>query len=285
MLADEFFRSVDPTRRRGQYRLGREVPIDVGGEAVGCLVPPGAVLLQGLHHDPVEITRQCSLQLRRIDAATGRDAGQPFRRAHLRARTGRIDFPHHAQHLEQRTALELRCIQRRRTGEQLVEDHAQRIDVGPCVDVHRRWVRLLGRHIGRRADDRSGIAQTLVGQVELRGLGHAEIDDLGRGTAVDLGDHHVRRLEVAVDDSFLMGMLHRLANGHEQLQPSPNRQPFAVAVIRDRQAVHQFHHKERLAGVGGASVVNAGDVRVIHQGQRLAFGVEPGQNRASPCQA
>ncbi len=31
---------------------------------------------------------------------------------------------------------------------------------------------------------------------------------------------------------------------------------------------------------GGAAVVDAGDVRVVHQGQRLALGVEPGQHRA-----
>ena len=65
-----------------------------------------------------------------------------------------------------------------------------------------------------------------------------------------IGDHHVGRLEVAVDDPLLMGML-SLANHHEQPQPiSPGAG--AVAVIREGQAVDQFHHKERLAGLGGA---------------------------------
>ena len=35
---------------------------------------------------------------------------------------------------------------------------------------------------------------------------------LGVGPAVDLGDHHVGRLEVAVDDPLLVGVLHRLAD-------------------------------------------------------------------------
>ena len=41
----------------------------------------------------------------------------------------------------------------------------------------------------------------------------------------------------------------------------------------------QLHHEERLAGLGGAAIVDAGDVGVVHQGQRLPLGVEPGQHR------
>ena len=65
-----------------------------------------------------------------------------------------------------RIAPRLNCvrIERRRAGQQLVEDHAQGVDVGPGVDVHRRRVGLLGRHVRRRADDRAGVAQALVGQ-------------------------------------------------------------------------------------------------------------------------
>ena len=82
-----------------------------------------------------------------------------------------------------------------------------------------RGVGLLGRHVRRRADDGAGVAQGLVGQAELGRLGHAEVDDLGRRSAVDLGDHDVGGLEVAVDDPLLVGVLHRLADGDEQLEP------------------------------------------------------------------
>ena len=41
----------------------------------------------------------------------------------------------------------------------------------------------------------------------------------GVGAAVDLGDQHVPRLQVAVDDPLLVGVLHRLADRDEQLQP------------------------------------------------------------------
>ena len=77
-----------------------------------------------------------------------------------------------------------------------------------------------------------------------------------------------------------MGVLHGLADGDEQFEPGPDRQPVAVAVVGDRLAFDQLHHEERLAGLGGAAVVNAGDVGVVHQGQCLPLGVEPGQDHA-----
>jgi hypothetical protein len=43
-------------------------------------------------------------------------------------------------------------------------------------------------------------------------LGDAEVDDLGHRLAVLLGDEDVGRLEVAVDDALLVGVLHRLAD-------------------------------------------------------------------------
>ena len=42
---------------------------------------------------------------------------------------------------------------------------------------------------------------------------------LGTGLLVVLGDEDVRRLDVAVDDPLLVGVLDRLADRHEQLQP------------------------------------------------------------------
>ena len=61
--------------------------------------------------------------------------------------------------------------------------------------------------------------QRLLGQLLAGRLGHAEVDHLGDRLAVVQRDQHVRRLEVAVDDPLLMGVLHRLADRDEQLQP------------------------------------------------------------------
>jgi hypothetical protein len=52
------------------------------------------------------------------------------------------------------------------------------------------------------------------------------------------GDHDVQRLEVAMDHSFLVGMLHGLANMDEQFQPSADVQTVLVAEVRDRCATN-----------------------------------------------
>ena len=55
-------------------------------------------------------------------------------------------------------------------------------------------------------------------------LGHAEVDHLGHRLAVVQRDQDVGRLDVAMDDAFLMGVLHGLADRNEQFQAFARRQ-------------------------------------------------------------
>ena len=66
--------------------------------------------------------------------------------------------------------------------------------------------------------------QRLVGQLLAGRLGDAEVDDLRHRRAVVQRHQDVRRLEVAVDDALLVGVLHGLADLDEQLQPLAERQ-------------------------------------------------------------
>ena len=61
--------------------------------------------------------------------------------------------------------------------------------------------------------------QRPLGQPLVDRLGDAEVDDLGHRLAVVERDQDVRRLDVAVDDPLLVGVLDRLADRDEQLQP------------------------------------------------------------------
>ena len=65
--------------------------------------------------------------------------------------------------------------------EQLVEQHAERVDVRAGVDVEVRHLRLLGAHVLRRADELPELGEERVLGEPLRGgLGDAEVDDLRR---------------------------------------------------------------------------------------------------------
>ena len=81
-----------------------------------------------------------------------------------------------------------------------------------------------------------------------------------------------------MDDPLLMGMLDRLANGDEQLQPLPRREVVLVAVLGDRHASDQVHDEVRPAGRWSSGVQHVGDVGVVHQRQGLPLGLEAGDD-------
>ena len=90
-----------------------------------------------------------------------------------------------------------------------------------------------------------------------------------------------------MDDPLLVGMLHRLADRDEQLQTLPRRQVALVAIVGDRDALDQLHHEVRSSGAdatglagSSAAIEDVGDVRVVHQRQRLTLGLEPGHHLA-----
>ena len=88
-------------------------------------------------------------------------------------------------------------------------------------------------------------------------------------------DQDVRRLDVAMNDPLLMRVLDGLADRHEQFEPLARSGDCSVAVFGDRDAVDQFHHEVRPPAVGRSRVEHLGDVRVIHERQRLTLGFEP----------
>jgi hypothetical protein len=75
-------------------------------------------------------------------------------------------------------------------------------------------------------------------------------------------------------------VLHGRADLAEQGEPGGQVEAVAVAILGDRDPFHQLHHEEGAAVGGGPGVEDTGDVWVFHQGQRLALGIEPGQDVA-----
>ena len=123
-----------------------------------------------------------------------------------------------------------------------------------------------------------GGEEGLIGQFAVRRLGDAKINHLGHGHAVVHRDQDVRGLDVPVNDAFLVRVLDGPANLNEQIQPLPGGKIVLVAVIGDLDAAHQFHDEIRPAGFRGAGVQHLGDVRMVHQCQRLPLGFKTGDD-------
>jgi len=56
------------------------------------------------------------------------------------------------------------------------------------------------------------------------------------------------------------------------------RQIILIAVVRDGNTAHQFHHKIRPPRVGCPRVEHLGDVGMIHHRQRLPLGLKAGHD-------
>ena len=93
-----------------------------------------------------------------------------------------------------------RRVERMRAARVLVHQHAERKDVGPGIDL--LAVQLLGRHVRRRADDRTRLRHAGERGLALRlDAGEAEVEHLEPTIGAA---HDVLRLEVAMGDAGRM---------------------------------------------------------------------------------
>ena len=103
--------------------------------------------------------------------------------------------------------------------QQFVQQHAQRVDIAACVDVQPAHLGLFGAHVQRSADHlgKAGKHRPL-GELLTGRLGHSEVDDLWHRSAIVQGDQHVGWFQIAVNNSFGVCMLDRLADEDKQFQ-------------------------------------------------------------------
>ena len=81
-----------------------------------------------------------------------------------------------------------------------------------------------------------------------------------------------------MNDSFLVRMLNGMADLYKKFQPLMWGQLVLVTKLSNLHPLHQFHHKVRPAGARRARIQHLGDVRMIHERECLALGVEPGNH-------
>ncbi len=106
-------------------------------------------------------------------------------------------------------------------------------------------------------------------------LRHAKVNHLGDDLLVVFGHQDVRRLDVAVNDPFLVSMLNCLAYRNQQLQSLSWRELVFVTILRNGLTLDQFHDEIRMPGIGCPGIKRFGNVRVIHERQGLTLRLKP----------
>ena len=216
----------------------------------------------------------------RLDRAQGSGrSGKLLIRGDARARQWRIMFAKLAQHFIERLLAPVFACEWKRSGKHLVEHHAERVDVGTRINVAAR--RLLGADVAGRAGNAPDAGE---GRLASNGgwrnrPGQAKIDETRRRFSIHLHNQDVGRLEIAVDRRFLVGVLHSLTDLDENFEAFQDGELLAIAVGGNRFARHELHHKVRLAIGCCACVEDFRDCRMIHQRERLAFGLKAPQQR------
>ena len=146
--------------------------------------------------------------------------------------------------------------ERRDAGHHLVEQRAEREQIGPVIDG--QAARLLGRHRMAGAEHRARAGQVLLATAAIR-LGQAEVEDLG---STGGSDHHVRRLQVAVHDVVGVRLGQAIGDLARELDGAQRgRQAVAQHAI-EGLALDQLHH-DPVAVVGLDDVVDVDDRRVV----------------------
>jgi len=277
IAGDELADAVRLARRSRQHRLAGEEAADVGRELRHRGVAAVALALQRAQRDPVHLATQPA----RVRDRVGRHRALPLGATvathgrHAPARRRDLGLAQDARQFELGGARQHLAGNRLLAGDEPVQHHAQRIDVGAGVDRLRVAHRLFRTHVGRGADRHAGHRRAGLGApARIEALGDAEVDHLDQHLALVVGDQQVARLEVAVDDPFLVRVLDALADLQEQFEPVCEVHAAAVAELDQGQARHVLHREEQPALLGGADVQNLRDVRMLHAREQGAFAAE-----------
>ena len=240
-----------------QHRLAGQPAFDVGGQRLRGCIASRRVLVHGAGDHLFEVGTD--LHRARLFAAARQHRADRRRRAVANGafRLGRAQPIEHVRTL---------------AGQQLVQQHAQRIHVGS--GGQRLPAHVLGAGVGRRHRGEFGRLWRRVGV--LQGACDAEVEQLGFAVA---GDQDVVRLQVAMHDQVPVRLLHAGADLQEQSQARAQVEPVAFAVVDQRAAVDELHRQPRDAGLGAAAVEDAGDVGMLQARQQDPFLVEAGQHQ------
>jgi hypothetical protein len=158
-------------------------------------------------------------------------------------------------------------VEERPAGDEVVEDGAERVDVGAAVD--RAAVELLRRHVGERAD-----------AVDLRHV-RAEVEDAAEVADLDVGDRPVGQhreqvggLDVAVDQPLAVDVAERHRALEADLDDQLERKQLVGAAVRAQRAAGDVLHDQVRRHRVGDGVEDLDDVRVLQPADERRLGGE-----------
>ncbi len=198
-----------------------------------------------------------------------------------------IGGQHRGLHGRRRTAGE-----RPRPRQHLVEDGAQREQIGPDVDG--AACGLLRRHVGGSPQDSPRSGEERRGELRRGGGRPARLAQLGESEVEDLrpavgGDHDVGGLEIAMDHAAVVRRRDAFHQPAGQLVELRQLQPRLRDRLVEPPALHQLHGQEvdRGGSLGRSDLggrhrilglldrVDGDDVGVVERGDRLRLAPEP----------
>lgn len=155
-------------------------------------------------------------------------------------------------------------------GQELVEERAQRVDVGRRR--HRAPRHLLGARVLGRRERRQGARLRQAGgaRIRIEDLGDPEVEE----PHLPSGEQDVRRLEIAVDDQVRVREGDRPADLLEELEPAFERQALRVARFGDRPPVDVLEDEVGDPLRVDPRVEQAGDRAVGEARERLSLDPE-----------
>ena len=153
-------------------------------------------------------------------------------------------------------------LERAASAQQLVQNHRRRKDV--CAMIDTLPTDLFGRHVVDGAHH-----HVAARQLRRDEAGQAEVEDFDRAA---VGDVNVCRLDVAMDDAVLVGVVEPLADFRRDLDLAPQAYSLRSRHPREEILSLQVLHGEIRLSLVLAEIVNGNDVSVrqLAGGSRLA---------------
>ena len=242
-----------PSRVRGRgYWMPGEKPPEIAGQIRRRRVPPIALLRQCAADDRLEISVQRRVELTQPGRLVGDDAARKFGKRRRVVAEGSVWSGVGTEGLR---AHRHRAVStppgRASTCSGLIkEESRQPSGIKGTVERSRR--------------------PPMVG-------GDTEVQQLGLAVWCN---QNVGRLQVAVEDATLVGVLHRITHERRKLDAFVRCQLPCVSVIRDRRADDQLHRDEGRRGViAGMGGIDMGDSGVLELSQRSRLDLEAPADR------